>query len=410
MLELDLTELPDTDALYEADDVILQTENLLSELFRTKRSLISAGGCSLAIQTMLRIASEKGRKIICARNAHRSAVNAMALLGIEPVWIYPRGQKNGFTGRIYAEDVKQAIDADSRITACYITSPDYYGELCDIGKIAEVCHSRGVLLLVDNAHGSHLGFMENDLHPIHLGADMTACSLHKTLPVLTGGAALNIADEALAENAKSAMSLFGSTSPSYMIMSSIDICTDYFLNGSGTEDYRQCERRVSRIKQLAKEKGIAQPEGICDPLRVTLNTASAGICGTEAQEKYFGEYGIDCEFCDGKNAVMICTPFNSERDMKRLETAIKEMPSGRNEITVNTDLNNAPERVMMLRDAVLSDSEVIDVSDSEGRTAADTACPCPPGVPVIMPGEMITKEVIEIMVASGIKKIRAVRN
>ena len=213
LFELDFTELPDTDALYEAEGIILETEKNLAKLFSAKRSIISSGGCTLAIQTMLRLASQRGKKILFARNIHRSAVNACALLGIIPKWILPKSENGLFTGRISPQDVEKEFLNDNEISALYVTSPDYYGELTDIKTLSEICRKYNKLLLVDNAHGSHLAFLKENQHPINLGADMSACSLHKTMPVLTGGAVLNIGNSEFAENAKNAMSLFGSTSP-----------------------------------------------------------------------------------------------------------------------------------------------------------------------------------------------------
>ena len=410
LIKLDLTELPDTDALFEASGVILRCERAAARLFGAERSLISAGGCTLAIQAMLRIASLRGGRLLLARNSHRSAVNAAALLGIEPVWIMPEGGKS-YTGRITPEAVEQAFDEHPDITACYITSPSYYGELCDVKGIAGVCHSHGALLLVDNAHGSHLAFMKENVHPLALGADMTACSLHKTLPVLTGGALLNISSGTLAECAKSAMSLFGSTSPSYMIMASIDKCISYMFS-EGAAAYRKCEDDVGELKKLAAGLGIPQPEGHCDPLRLTLNTASRGISGERAQLDFFEKMNIDCEFCDGENAVMIFTPFNTERDILRVREAISELGklreiseiNGRNEVPPEL-----PEKVLSLREAVLSIPEMISVADAAGRIAADTVCPCPPGVPLIMPGELIDEKIREALADNNIHKLMVCR-
>lgn len=407
LLKLDYTELPDTDALFEADGVILETEKNLAELFGTKRSMISSGGCTLAIQAMLRLALLYGNKMLFARNVHRSAVNTMALLGIEPVWLAPKSENGLFTGRVTPQDIEQALKNDSEISACYLTSPDYYGEISDIEAIAKICKKYNTILLVDNAHGSHLAFMNENLHPVHLGADMSACSMHKTMPVLTGGAVLNIGNSHFTDNAKDAMALFGSTSPSYPIMSSIDICTDYMLNRGGINDYRQLETRISKIKQLAAQKGIIQPDGLCDPLRVCLNTASVGLVG-KAQQQYFEDNGIDCEFCDGENAVFICTPFNSERDFIRLENAIENMPVSKNLSTVFS-VSELPKKALSPREAMFSKVETVSLENSLGRIAADTACPCPPGIPVVMPGEIIDHTVIELLKNYGFTKIKCVK-
>lgn len=402
LMRLDYTELPDTDALYEANDVILQTEQRAAELFGAGRSLISAGGCSLAIQAMLRLASIRGGRILCARNAHRSAVNAMALLGVDPIWLIPDGG-NGYTGRIAPQDLEASLKENPDITACYITSPSYYGELCDISAISEICHKYNVWLLVDNAHGSHLALLRENRHPLTLGADMTACSLHKTLPVLTGGALLNIAKGIPSDEAKQAMALFGSTSPSYIIMSSIDLCISY-MNGKGREDYRRCEDTAAKLRALADSRGIPCPQGECDPLRLTLNTAAVGLVG-QAQQEYFEGCGIDCEFCDGENAVLIITPFNNEDDIDRVRKAILEMPVSAAVIPERRSII-LPEKKMTIREAMLSPSEETDILSSIGRIAADTACPCPPGVPLIMPGELITSDIAEQLLARGIKKLK----
>ena len=402
LIELDFTELPDTDALYEAEGIILETEKNLAKLFSAKRSVISSGGCTLAIQTMLRLASQKGNKILFARNIHRSAVNACALLGIIPKWIMPKSENGLFTGRISAEDVEREFLNDSEISALYVTSPDYYGELTDIKALSKICRKYDRLLLVDNAHGSHLAFLKENQHPIHLGADMSACSLHKTLPVLTGGAVLNIGNPEFSENAKNAMSLFGSTSPSYPIMASIDICCDYMLNGNGISEYRKSEERIANIKTLAKDNGIIQPNGSCDPVRICINTN-----GIKNQIDFFHSYKIEPEFCDGQNAVFICTPFNTEKDFQRLETAISDIKAiPQNQQYISFEL---PETRLTPREAVLAKTEKISVEDSLGRISAESACPCPPGIPVIMPGEVINKNTVSQLEKYKFKYITVVK-
>ena len=409
LLDLDLTELPDTDSLFESSGIILEAERRLAQLFGAGASLISAGGCTLAIQAMLKIASARGKRVILGRNAHRSAVNACALLGIDPVWIMPHSSVPWFTGRVEPDDVEEAFEKHSGISACYITSPDYYGELTDIRAIAKICHRHNALLLVDNAHGSHLAFLERNLHPMALGADMSACSMHKTLPVLTGGAVLNVTDHRLAAECKQAMALFGSTSPSYPIMASVDLCRSYLQKG-GIDDYRALEARVDEIKSLARRQGLVVPGGECDPLRVCINTSAAGLQG-DRQTEYFHGFLVEPEFCDGNNAVFICTPFNTERDMERLEAAI----SGLSVPCDGGDLKNGlskglilPERAMSPREAVLSDSEMISVECASGRVSAEAPCVCPPGIPIVMPGELIDGNVCQMLEKSGFAEISCV--
>ena len=393
LLQLDVTELPDTDSLFEAEHVILQAEQHAAQVFGTTRTLFSAGGCTLCIQAMLRLVSADSSKktIVTDRILHRSAVNAMALLDLNPVWLLPRADAgSGFPGRIHPDDVEAFLKQYQDAAAVYITSPDYFGVLADIKKISEVCRRYQVPLLVDNAHGSHLFLMPENLHPIHLGADMTACSAHKTLPVLTGGAFLNIVSDTYVHNAKDAMALFGSTSPSYPIMASLDLCMRW-AETKGKAAYSQLQKRVLKIKELAVEKGIVIPTGATDPVRITLQTASLGITGEEAAE-IFRTYLVEPEYADDGNLVLIATPFHTEQDFLRVEKAIQALPNKR-PVTLNAVLPPLPNSVMSVRQAVFSPWEEINLEDSIGRIAATTACPCPPGIPVVMPDEMITEEI-----------------
>lgn len=382
----DLTELPETDALYEAEGVILASEKELARLYHADRSLISAGGCTLAIQAMIRLACHGG-KLLCSRILHRSAVNTMALLGIEPLWILPKNQ-SGCSGRIEPEQVLEMLNKHDDIDAVYITSPDYYGALSDIAGISAVCQKFNIPLLVDNAHGSHLAFLHENLHPLHLGATMTACSMHKTLPVLTGGAALNIHGKKYTENAKTAMALFGSTSPSYPIMCSIDLCVQWLLNG-GAEKYAALESTIAKIKSTTATKGIIQPLGLCDPLRISLNTASVGMSGTESGA-YFRERGLEPEMFDRENVVFICTPFNTNTELERLHKAILDLPTKTSVFSEQNFAFELPERVMTIREALLSPKKNIPLEQAVGEIAADIVCPCPPGIPLVIPGERIT--------------------
>lgn len=395
--QMDLTELPDTDSLYEASGIILESEKLIQKLFGSKRTLISSGGNTLCIQAMLRLAALEGRKLICDRNVHRSAVSAMALLGIEPIWVLPGeanikcgGAKFPFT--LKKEDVAPILRKIKSKSAVYVTSPNYYGSLCDIEGIKSECLSNDGLLLVDNAHGTHLKFLPHSLHPLDLGADMSADSAHKTLPVLTGGAWLHINDEKLVDKAKDAMALFGSTSPSYPIMASLDVCGS-FLFAHGKEKFEELERKVNGIKELAISKGLELPKGFVDPTRLSFNTTSIGYNGTEFA-KYLKEYSIEPELFDEEHVVLIPSPFNSEIDWERLEKAIEDISpvskkkgSGNNEI-LKIPLS-LPKVAMTLREAIMAQTKNISIDDSMGRVAAQIVCPCPPGVPVVMPGEVI---------------------
>ena len=407
--KLDFTELPDTDSLFEAEGAILQAEQEAARLFNVKQTVFSAGGCTMCIQAMLRMCAPNGGTIISGRTIHRSAVNTMALLGITPVWVMPRPDAgDGLPGRIQAQDVARALRLHPDAKAVYLTSPDYYGVIADVKAIAQVCAPYGVPILVDNAHGAHLKYVGGGLHPIDAGAAMTACSAHKTLPVLTGGAWLNCADDRYADRTalKEAMALFGSTSPSYPVMASLDLCRAW-LAEQGSTAFSRLEERVARVKRLAAEQGIAQPLGVCDPVRISLYTAGVGMTGTAAAE-YFRQRGIEPEYADGGYVVLIATPMNGEPDFVRLEQAIcampKQKPLPRQAAVIPLPVLSVPPR-----EAVLSPSETVELAKSVGRIAAQAACPCPPGVPVVMPGEVITQNAAEFLTGYGILAIKVLK-
>ncbi|HEX3017219.1 MAG TPA: aminotransferase class I/II-fold pyridoxal phosphate-dependent enzyme [Caproicibacter sp.] len=392
LYSLDFTELPDTDSLFDACGPILEAEKLAAKFFGTARTCLSAGGCTLCIQAMFRLAAPNGGKILCSRVIHRGAVNAMALLGLEPVWVMPR-------------DIVPAIAANPDLKAVYVTSPNYYGQILDIASISAACKAKNVPLLVDSAHGAHLMFTEPKLHPLALGASMTADSAHKTLGVLTGGAWLNIADKRYADGAKQAMALFGSTSPAYPIMASLDLAREWFESHPGA--FRPLQQKVAEVRRMAQELGISLPDGLCDPTRITLNTASVGLKGTKAAE-LFRSVGVEPEYADDAYLVLIATPFNTEQDFERVLSAVKNIPAGE-PLPQGLPLPPLPPVACGLREAIFAESETVSLWESVGRIAAEAACPCPPGVPVTMPGERITKEASEFLRGYGFLRIKVLK-
>ncbi|MCH3973287.1 MAG: amino acid decarboxylase [Oscillospiraceae bacterium] len=388
LLALDYTELPDTDSLFEASGPILQAEQAAAALFGAKRTLFSAGGCSLCIQTMLRLACPQGGTVLCARNAHRTAANAMALLGLTPMWAMPQ------------EMLSILRYNTNSINACYVTSPDYYGRILDIPALSEACHRRGIPLLVDNAHGTHLAFTKPDLHPLHQGASMTADSAHKTLNVLTGGAWLQIGEERYVDAAKAAMSLFASTSPSYPIMASLDLARAFLQENPHA--FAPVQRSVQALSQAAMSRGI--PNVSDDPARLALCTAEIGISGTAAAQ-IFRANGVEPEMADAAYVVLIATPWNTAEDFVRAEKAVNALPLAE-PLPRLPDLPDLPPVRLPLREAVFAPSHTVLLQDAVGHVAAEAACPCPPGIPVVMPGEEVTAQAVQFLRRYGFLSLR----
>jgi arginine decarboxylase len=403
----DLTELPETASLFDGDDVIERAEEMAAGAFGASMTLFSAGGCTLCIQTMLTLGAGGGR-VVFARNAHRSAVHAAALLGIEPVWAWPSGEN----GQIELKDIEGVLNQPG-IRAVYITSPDYCGNLADIKGVSALCQKVGIPLLVDNAHGSHLGAF--GLHPLSLGADMTSDSSHKTLPVLTGGAMLHIgrpADMIDKKEAKAAMAMFGSTSPSFPVLASLDLARDWWQR-VGIQAYRMTAEAVEELTEAAGGAGIRAASGTDrDPARLTLDTSVLGIDGTAAAE-HFRTSGCEPEYDDARYVVFIITPFNTPEELHRLRDAIDQLPVKlrrgyflrKKEQPFTYKEFDKPVAAMTPRQALLSRCETVDTYKAVGRISAGSACPCPPGIAAVVPGEVITAQAAENLKMCGFDKL-----
>ncbi|MCD7828173.1 MAG: amino acid decarboxylase [Clostridiales bacterium] len=406
----DITEIKGADALYECGGIIRRSEEIAAGLFGSYASFYSTEGSSQCIRAMIYLSLVHGKihgerpVILASRNAHKSFVLACALLDVDIAWL--NDEEDGYSlcrCFVTPDSVKSAIKK-YRPFAVYITSPDYLGNMLDVKSFAEAAHSFDIPLLVDNAHGAYLRFLPRSLHPMDAGADMCCDSAHKTLPVLTGGAYLHIGGEnagKYAEKAKNAMALFGSTSPSYLILQSLDLCNNYLSEG-----YR--ENLAKRIEEIDKLKAEISEEGIrvlrSDPLKLTV--CSHGI---DLSEK-LREYEIECEYEDPDFTVMMFTPDNADDDLLKVKNALSENArilkkgDSRPKLKLREHL-----RKMSVRDAIFSESENIDAERSAGRTLAFPSIGCPPAVSPVVSGEIITEPDVEIFEYYGIERVDVVK-
>lgn len=403
----DVTELPSTGSLFDAEGPTLLAEQAAAKAFGTAGTFFSAGGCTLCIQAMLRLAAPLGGEVILGRTVHRSAVNAMALLGITPVWVWPRQNAGpGLAGRIQVDDVAKALQTHPDAKAIYLTTPDYYGVMSDLNAICTVARNYHVPVIVDNAHGAHLFFLDRRLHPLSQGAAMCADSAHKTLPVLTGGAYLQVGSSRYLPQVRDAMALFGSTSPSFPILLSLDLCRAW-LEGEGQAAYAKTAAQANELNAYAQALGFLPPEGLCDPLHLVWNTAHAGVIGKRAA-LHLRSAGIEAEYADEAFLILLLSPFNSEADFARLRAALATMPVGE-PFSPSSLLPAPPPVAASPREALLAPRVRIPLCKAQGRIAAETACPCPPAIPAIMPGERITPECAGLLAQSGILEIEVVK-
>lgn len=410
-LGFDVTELQETDNLFEPQSAFYEAEKLAARTYGARDTLFCTGGSTLSIQTMLRLVTKGGGRVLCARNCHKAVINALSLLGIEPIFVLPRPfDGSGLAGEIKASDIEKILSRESDIAAVFITSPDYYGVISDIKAISEVSHKYGVPLLVDNAHGAHLISFDG-FHPMALGADLCCDSAHKTLPALTGASYLHSNLESIThDDAKEAMMLFGSTSPSYLISLSLDIAR-LFIDTDGKKAFTDLAKKVADIRAFCDKLGFFTPkEAKFDPVRIIIDTASRGVTGDDAAE-ILRKKGISPEMSDKRHLVLIPSPFNSDEDFERLKAALAALPL-KNPLAKDCDFDiydSLPERKVGLREALFLDSETVDIEKSAGRIAAETRCPCPPCIPVVMPGEVISAKTAGYLKSYGVLSIKVLK-
>lgn len=407
----DITEIKGADVLNEADGIIAQSEQNATGLFGGCQTFYSTEGSSLVIKTMLAMinAVKKGERcrILAARNVHKSFVYGCALCDIDVAWLTPEPQEHLCSCRVSPERLQESLKkADGNFDAVYITSPDYLGNLQDVKGLSAVCDEWGIPLVVDNAHGAYLGFLEKTLHPINLGASMCADSAHKTLPVLTGGAYLHIAKKFAAEPqfVRNFMSVFGSTSPSYLILQSLDLCNAYIADGY-REKLKHTVNEVSKLKQRLQNHGFK----LCgdEALKLTVDCNDFGFFGDEVAE-LLRKNGIELEFSDSRFAVMMFTPEIKSCDIARVGNVLcsleKTTPIRQKCFTVEEYKSE-----LSIRTALFSSQESVPVEKAVGRICAAPTVSCPPAVPVIISGEVITDTAVEVLKHYDIMSISVVK-
>lgn len=396
----DVTELDCTDDLYCSTGVIKNSEKRLSEIYGSGCSVFSTGGNTLCIQTMLYVAVPRGANIIVAKNVHKSVVHMMGVLDITPIWV------DADENNVSCENIKNSVMTHPEAKAVFVTSPDYFGAMANIKKIKSICGD--LPLLVDNAHGSHLIFFK-DSHPLVLGADLCADSAHKTLPVLTGGAFLHIGKKfkkykkITYQDVKYAMQIFGSTSPSFLILESLEKCV-FRMGNNLKSDFFNLKKNIDRIKKL--HYNILFRPKISDPIRLVFDTFDVGICSQEFI-RHLEKFKIKVEFGIDTKTVLIPSVANELKDFERLNLAIENIPCSRKYIkSKNQKLDFCSS--ISIRRAMFSKNKNIPIEDAENKISAQVVARCPPGFPVVIPGEMLCKEKLSILKDMHINHIRVV--
>lgn len=408
-VDCDITEIPGADNLYQAEDIIADTMAKYRTLYGVRESYLLINGSSAGLVASILTCVPRGGKLVMARNCHKSIFNGLLMAGAEPVYLHPEMIDDyGISGEISLESVKAAIAEHPDASAVILPSPNYYGICSDIKAIATAVHEAGMVLIVDQAHGAHLHFFGSHLdEPFKsaddLGADIVIQSTHKTLASFTQSAIVNLCtdrvDKYLFEDK---LQLIESTSPSYLLMASLDINGD-LLEKQGERLIGEWEENLKWFYETAPEavNGLrVMSHPMLDHTKINLDMSAYGIDGLELEE-LLNERGIFPELVTG-NIVMCMTGIGNKRcDYERLLEALKEIAAEHRLCEDSCGTTTAPkatQAVTMKRlqqVAIPSAKESVSMEEAAGRVCAASIIPYPPGIPIICPGEIIDQEVLD---------------
>lgn len=386
---LDFTELSPTGNLFEGGGPIEEAEALWAELFQMSHCLFLTGGSTQGILTALTLACSPGQRILLDRSSHRSAYHASALLDLDPIYLF-RAPLPGDSaaGPISPEQVDQALEHHPEVKTVFITSPTYYGILSDLPTLAQAAHCHGACLVVDAAHGAHLPFLDDFSLS---AADLLVASAHKTLPAPGQSALLFAGSRFEPGRIRRTAALYGSSSPSYPMMAALDCCRAW-MEQKGRRRYLAAAGQVAILRQSLPS--LSPSMAALDPCRLVIRTRGSTVQeGLEA-------LGVYPEFADRDHIIFICTCGDTDADFQRLERALRAvLPSGQPAAVLCQP--PPPERALSLRLAQFSPSQPCPLLSAQGRICACSIAPYPPGIPVVAPGERLTKKTIAYLKEIG---------
>lgn len=408
---IDITELEGFDNLNHAEGILKEEQAHMARVFGADSSFYLVNGSTVGVITAIFAAVPRGGKILVSRNCHKSAYNAILLRELEAVYLYPRETESGLQGNIAPQDVEVALEMQPDINAVLVTSPTFDGVVSDIASISEIAHAHGIPLIVDEAHGAHLGFSEHfPQKALACGADLVIESTHKTLPSYTQTAALHVKGNRVSRDVvQKYLSIFQTTSPSYILMTGLSHCTRV-METQGKELMDQLYERLMKFYENTKDLKclkVLQPEDTKndpsvwkrDISKIIVFCGKAGITGQELFDRLAHEYAIQMEMAAGEYVNAICSPYDTQEGFDRLEEALKEMDreyaSGdRQEITMEQKdeirrLYLPREKRMKIYEAEESYKKTIPLKEADAKVSAEFVYLYPPGIPFLVPGEVI---------------------
>ncbi len=410
----DITEIDGFDNLHNPEGVILESEKLCAKLFGADKTFYLVNGTTSGVMASVLSVCDRDDKIIIARNCHKSVYNAVLLAGAVPVYVTTKTTFFGTSGVVSPDDVRSTIEENSNVKAVVITNPNYEGFCTDVQKIAEITHEKGIPLIVDEAHGSHLKF--SDKFPkdaLSCGADIVIQSLHKTLPVLTQSSVLHLKSNLIDENRlKTCISMFTSTSPSYILMAVIDNCQN-LLSEQANELFKKYTENLDffyentkdlrHIKIITKTDILGKNNVVdVDFGKIICLCGKKNIINVENSLKTY--YNINVEMKGTEHILFMTSLCDEKSDFEKLINALKEIDDtisddfsfDEKKSSPKSDLSEEkPVCVLSPSKAFYSKKEKVPFEDSMGLISGEFIIPYPPGIPLVAPGELITSEIIQ---------------
>lgn len=383
---IDITEIDDFDDLHHPEDCLKSAMERASDIFGTKETFFLVNGCTGGILAAVSATCNRGDHILLARNSHKSVYNTLMLNGLEATYLWPKGEIMGLPcGMIEAADVEKAFVDNPHIKCVFITSPTYEGVVSDIAGIADIVHRHNAVLIVDEAHGSHMQF--GHIFPksaIAEGADIVIHGIHKTLPTLTQTALLHINSDRVDQAAvKKYLRIFQTSSPSYVLMGAIDYCMD-FLENDGKEYYniycRRLERVYNKLSSLKALQVLPYSQNR-DASKIVISTCGSGIDGLTLYNMLRKDYNLQPEMSLPQYVIMMTSVMDDENALDRLTDAILRID---NINSFDSESANCSMHSSHMYSHIIP-----------GSIAGDMLYVYPPGIPIVVPGETYTEEIIE---------------
>lgn len=398
--KMDTTEIIGTDNLHSPEGIIEESQNRASKAFKSDYSYYLINGTTCGIQASIMAICNPQDKIIVNRDCHQSVINGCILGDITPVYIKPNiNKENNIVTGVELEDVIKVIDDNLDAKAILLTYPTYYGITYDLKYISDYAHSKNIIVIVDEAHGAHLDLSERlPKTALEQGADIVIQSTHKTLPSFTQSSMLHISGNRVDnKRLESMLRLLQSSSPSYTLMISLELAVDIYIN-SGKELMNELLHNIENFKNNIELNTEIKIYNEFDKTKIFIESKKLGMIGYELEELLRNNYNIQVELSNYYGVLLICTIANEKQEFKKLECALKDIYYKCNkeiqikEIKYPTDI---PVQALSPREAFYKSKKSVKIEDSIGMICGEYIIPYPPGISLLSPGEIITKEIID---------------